>query len=269
MKVLITGAAGGLGRTMANECAKRGYELFLTDISAIQLEKIKSGVTRLYSVKVEVFAANLTDSNSFESLLNHIDRNNLKFDMLLNIAGLDHEGGFADRESSDIMDIVGINVEGTTRITHELLKRRNNPFYIVFVSSLASQFPMPLKATYAASKRYLYDLALSLSEELRDQGVKVLVLCPGGLATTKSTIEAIEAQGFFGIATTNRLEDVCHQSIRRVLKGKTVYFPGIFNNIIRIISKVMPRKIVTMIIYSRWRSSQKKWLPPKKPVETV
>jgi len=260
MRVLITGASGGLGRAMAIECARRGYDLLLTDISQIQLDKIRQGITRRYLVGCDTFPADLTISSEVDDLLRYIDERALRFDMLLNIAGIDHEGGFLDRKSEDLVQIVRINVEAAIRITHELLQRRMPDFFIVFVSSLASQFPMPLKATYAASKRFLFDLALSLRQELKDQGVRVLVLCPGGLATTGSTMEAINAQGFFGTVTTNRLELVSHRTLSKVLSGKSTYFPGFFNNFLRIMNGFLPRKLVIKIIYHRWQMSQKKWL---------
>ena len=55
--------------------------------------------------------------------------------------------------------IVALNDEGTLRVTHAVLQRSNPDarFCIVVVSSLAALFPMPLKATYAASKRFLMD----------------------------------------------------------------------------------------------------------------
>ena len=54
MNVMITGAAGGLGRTLANECARRGWDLFLTDINAEGLKQIQAGITRQFGVTVRV-----------------------------------------------------------------------------------------------------------------------------------------------------------------------------------------------------------------------
>ena len=48
MNVLITGAAGGLGRAMAVECAGRGYNLFLTDLNGGSLRLIKEGLERRF-----------------------------------------------------------------------------------------------------------------------------------------------------------------------------------------------------------------------------
>ncbi len=87
-----------------------------------------------------------------DALIETIDACQIRFDMLLNVAGVDYEGGFLERGRKDIVRIVSLNNEATLRITHAVLSRRREgrPFSLVFVSSLASMYPMPLKATYAA-----------------------------------------------------------------------------------------------------------------------
>ena len=169
MTVFITGAAGGLGRTLANECARRGYDLFLTDINAGGLERIRDGLTRRFGVSVTVKAGDLTSEQSVDGILQTIDALGMRFDMLLNVAGIDFEGGFLTRNREAIVKIVSLNNAATLRITHAVLSRRREGerFTVLFVSSLASMFPMPLKATYAASKRFLYDFSLALREEMK------------------------------------------------------------------------------------------------------
>jgi len=66
------------------------------------------------------------------------------------------------------------------------------------ISSLASFYPMPLKAVYAASKRFLLDFTRATRQELRKNGVRLLALCPAGLATKPETINSINSQGFMG-----------------------------------------------------------------------
>ena len=262
MNVLITGAAGGLGRAMAVECAKRGYNLFLTDINENGLQAIKLGLERQYGITATTKSCDLTNSDSVDELIAVMDRYNIRFDMLLNIAGIDFEGGFQSKGREQIVKIVSINNTATLRITHAILERRrtDKPFYAVFVSSLASMFPMPLKATYAASKRFLLDFALALRQELKHENANVLVLCPGGMVTTEEVTAAIDAQGFFGSITTNPLEKVARKTIDKVLDGEEQYIPGAFNHFLSILGKIIPRRIVAAAIYWRWNSAQKKWM---------
>jgi len=134
-------------------------------------------------------------------------------------------------------------------------KQPNNRFYLVFVSSLASFYPMPLKATYAASKRFLLDIACALREELKDSNTRVLTLCPGGLTTTEEAMDKIRAQGFWGDLTTNRLEVVARETVDRALAGKALYVPGFTNRVFLYIGKCVPRTLVTHLIYRRWRKA--------------
>ena len=262
MNVLITGAAGGLGRAMAVECGARGWDLFLTDLDETALRRVQTGLERQFGVTVAVKACDLTRPESVDALLAAFDESSLRFDMLLNIAGMDSEGAFLSRERETVCKIVSLNDAGTLRITHAALERRREgkPFTMVFVSSLASLFPMPLKATYAASKRFLLDFATALRQELRGENVNVLALCPAGMVTTEKTAAAIRAQGFWGAVTTNPLEIVARRTLDRALAGKALYIPGVLNRTLSALGGLLPRTWVAGIVGWRWKAAQKKWL---------
>ncbi|HHU49834.1 MAG: SDR family NAD(P)-dependent oxidoreductase [Caldicoprobacterales bacterium] len=262
MNVMITGAAGGLGRALANECGSRGFNLFLTDVNEDGLLSIKLGLERQFNVTVTTKSCDLTNAESVDKMLAIIDKYGIRFDMLLNIAGLDFEGEFIGRDREKLVKIVMLNNAATLRITHAIIKRRRpgKHFTIVFVSSLASMFPMPLKATYAASKRFLLDFAASLRQELKKEDVNVLALCPGGMVTTQETLCSIKAQGFWGNVTTNPLEDVARNTIDRALAGRSIYVPGIPNRLLSFFGKIMPRSWVAAVVYWRWNNAQSKWL---------
>lgn len=263
MNVFITGASGGLGRALANECGKRGYNLFLIDINESGLKSIQRGLERQFNITVTTAVCDLTNDDSVDALLSRIDSFGIRFDMLLNVAGVDYEGGFLERERRDIVRIVSLNNEATLRTTHAILNRRREgaPFYLLFTSSLASMYPMPLKATYAASKRFLLDFSIALREELKDQGVQVLALCPGGLATTKEAMSGIAAQGFWGGATTNPLEIVAASTIDRLQNRGGIYIPGAVNQALNFCGKLLPRRWVAAAIYQRWNKAQQQWNP--------
>ena len=262
MNVMITGASGGLGRAVAVACARRGYTLFLTDLDGEALHCIKEGLERQFGVSVGIKACDLTDCNSVDEMLRGIDEKEIRFNMLLNIAGVDFEGSFLGRERENIVKIVALNDAATLRITHSVLERRkeNKHFTAVFVSSLASMFPMPLKATYAASKRFLFDFATALRQELKSQNVDVMVLCPGGMVTNDAVIAAISAQGIWGELTTNHLEVVARRTLDLALRGRGRYIPGALNKMLSGFGKLLPRSWVAAAIYWQWNRVQKKWL---------
>ena len=262
MTVLITGAAGGLGRAFAAECAARGYDLLLTDINGAGIKKIKDGIVRRFGVRVETMVCDLTDEREVDALFCFAAERDAEPDMLLNVAGVDFEGGFTQRSAEMAMKIVRLNIEATLCVTHKALaaRKKEGRFYIMFVSSLASFYPMPLKATYAASKRFLCDFAYALKEELRDRDVSVMTLWPAGLATTEDALQGIAAQGIFGELTTNRLEKMTEKAITMALKGKNMYVPGMVNRLFMVLSSVIPRRTIAGLLYNRWKGAQEQWL---------
>lgn len=258
MTVLITGAGGGLGRAMALEAARRGYDLMLTDVNASSLEIFRGGLHRQYDVKVDSMPCDLTDAADVNRLFAYIREKGMQLHMLLHVAGIDFEGGFLELDCDRLIDIVRVNIEGTLRVLHGALGRRDTQkhFTIVVVSSLASLYPMPLKATYAASKRFLLDFSMALAQELEDQNTTILTLCPGGLPTTPGAMQGISAQGFFGWITTNSLTAVARRSIAKALRGKRIYIPGITNRLFSILGRLIPRAALARLLYSRWRQAR-------------
>lgn len=259
--VLVTGASGGLGRAMAVECARRGYDLLLTDMAEAALLQIRQGVSRRFGVRVFTKACDLTNDDELDSLFAFIDEEGIALDMLLNIAGIDYEGGFLTQPSVNIARIVQVNIEATLKVTHAALtsRRKDASFTIINVSSLASQYPIPLKATYAASKRFLLDFSIALAQELNSEKVNVMALCPGGLPTTREALLGIAAQGLWGELTTNDIGEVARKSISLALKGRRVYIPGCVNGILRFLGRMVPNALVAKLLYNRWKGAQNRW----------
>ena len=258
--VLITGASGGLGKAFAVEAASRGWSLFLTDVQIEPLETLASGLRRTYGVPVRVSTCDLTDPVSRAALFQRLRADGLRFWALINVAGTDYEGPFFEQTSQQIRTIIRLNVEGTLEMIHAMLELRDplSPFRIINVASLAAFYPMPVKATYAASKRFLLDFSLALREEVRPQGVTVTVLCPAGLPTTPGCVQAIEAQGFLGQLTTQDIGSVANLTLNCALAGRAVVIPGIANRILQVLGSLMPAPLVARLISWRWRSARQK-----------
>ena len=257
-KVFITGAVGGLGKAFAVECARRGWDLYLTDLNRNKLELLAAALGRTYGVNVLYKESNLMDPDSRQELFEVIKSDFYRFRGLINVAGLDVEGIFRERSLEDIRGIVRLNVEGTLEVTHSLMEMMDpmQPFWIITVSSLAAFFPIPVKATYAASKRFLLDFSLALRDEVKSQGATVTVLCPAGLPTTESAIHGIEAQGLIGQLTTQNIGRVAGLTVDRALKGKTIVIPGFLNQFMRWAGSLIPPALLSRMLGKRWRSAR-------------
>ncbi len=257
--ILITGATGGLGKAFAVECASRGWDVFLTDLRPEPLALLADALRCTYSVQVRRQACDLTDPAQRVALLEAARSEQIRFSALINVAGGDHEGLFCEQTSAQIRSIVRLNIESTIEMTHALLRLRDTSetFRIINVASLAAFYPMPYKATYAASKRFLLDFSLALGQELAGQGVTVTALCPAGLPTTPACIAAIEAQGLMGQLTTQNIGAVAACTLDAALSGRSVVIPGLLNRLLRAASALVPPALIARLVRRRWGAAHR------------
>ncbi len=269
--VAISGASGGLGKAFAVECASRGWDLFLTDLRQEPLQALAEGLRNAYGVRVMVETCDLTDAAARSALFESIRANGLRFWMLINVAGLDYEGPFYEQTRQQIRTILRLNIEGTLEMTHALLEHRDPmaAFRIINVASLAAFYPMPVKATYAASKRFLLDFSLALREEVRELGATVTVLCPAGMPTTRECIEAIEAQGLMGQVTTQNTGSVAARTLDAALKGRALVIPGFLNRLLQALGGLLPPSWIATLINHRWRAARQKRQVPVRLQEAL
>ncbi len=254
--ILISGATGGLGSALATECARRGYNLYLTDRRE-DVCGFAEYLAKKYSLEARGMACDLTSQASRTEFLNALKAEGIRFRGLINVAGTDHEGAFLERTRDQITQLIRLNVEATLDLTHEILDLRDpdQKFMLVNVCSLAAVSPMPYKATYAATKRFLLDFSYALREEIKDFGT-VTALCPAGMPTTTENMTAIFAQGFWGQVTTLDTRTVARLTINAALKGKAVVIPGWLNQILRMASHLLPVSLTTRLVGNRWRAAQ-------------
>lgn len=254
MTALITGAAGGLGKAFAVECASRGWDLFLTDARGGPLAVLAEGLRHAYGVAVESSVCDLTDPAAREALFEQVAASRRNLTVLINVAGLDFEGPFIEQSMQHIQAILRVNIEATLAITHAVLRHRDprETFHIINVASLAAFYPMPVKATYAASKRFLLDFSLALREELRSENAAVTVLCPAGMPTNAECVHAIEAQGLAGQLTTVDVGRVANLTLNAALRGKAVVIPGALNRALQALGSLVPAPLLAGLIGSRW-----------------
>jgi uncharacterized protein len=255
--VLITGATGGLGKAFAVECASRGWNVCLTDLDPDALALLAGGLRASFGVQVQTIASDLTDPLSRAALFTQLHGRGLRLSMLINVAGLDYEGPFTSCSRQQIRTILRLNIEGTLEITHAMLELRDprQPFRIINVASLAAFSPMPVKATYAASKRFLLDFSLALREELHGLGATVTVLCPAGMPTTRACIEGIEVQGMLGLLTTQNVGSVAAESLDAALAGRAIFIPGLANRFLRVLGAFVPGQLAAGLLGARWMAA--------------
>jgi short-subunit dehydrogenase len=238
--------------------------LFLTDLDGRRLENLAGALSSAYNVSVDWHACDMADAGSRTRLLEAMRGRGVRLHMAVNVAGLDHEGPFLEQSREKILSILNVNAVSTVDMMHSLtkLRDRTRPFRLVNVCSLAGMFPMPVKATYAATKRLLIDMTLALREEFKSIGATATALCPAGMATNEELLKSLDVQGFAGRITTLEVGYIASKTIDLALKGRAVYIPGFINRALHGVSTLFPATFVARLIGKRWSKTNKALAKP-------
>lgn len=179
---LITGASAGIGKEMAVNCAKRGFNLLLISLPNTSLEAVSLSLSMEYGVKVHYFEIDLNSFNSPGEVYEWCMRNNYTVNMLINNVGMGGRSKFENLNLTTIHTLINLNIFVVSAITNlfiPMLKSQPKA-YILNVSSTASYFNIPNKIVYAATKAYVNTFTTSLRNELSHTNISVSLLCPGG-----------------------------------------------------------------------------------------
>lgn len=184
--VLITGASSGLGAEFARQLAPTAQTLILVARRMDRLEALKTELqAQNEGVAVHLYGADLAVEDQRRALAEWLPTQNLHVDFLINNAGLGDHGEFFTSEWERVRAMLDTNIAALTHLTHLLLPSmtRGGRAAILNVSSVASFFPLPNLAVYAATKSYVTSLSEALAMELRPHGITVTALCPGPVPT--------------------------------------------------------------------------------------
>lgn len=261
MFAVITGATGGLGRSIVEECASRGFDLLLSATKQERLDELKKEIeTKFPNIKVFAKECKLNIKQSREELFSYILDNELKPNALILNAGYILEGSVMGCEQQEIQSCIDVNVTGNMDLVYWFLKNRDidKKNYILFVSSMAGYYPMPQMATYASTKAFLTHMAVALRKELKGKNVNVSVVCPGGMATNDAMKRSIKSQGLGGILSTQSTKKIAKVSIKKMLKNKAIWVPGFFNKLMILCSKIFPKTMIASFVGNRWAKCEKK-----------
>jgi 3-oxoacyl-[acyl-carrier protein] reductase len=190
--IVITGAAGGIGSATARLFAQQGATLVLTDIASEKLKELGEDLKNSGAQTLQV-EHNVTDPESWQSLLERVKKEYGKIDVLLNIAGI-VQPGIADKVTLDeVQQQVSINLLGTIygcRAVLGVMKKQGSG-KIINIASLGGIVPMPGEAIYCATKYAVRGYSLALHAELHNSPVEITVVCPDSVDTPQLDYELL------------------------------------------------------------------------------
>ena len=248
MKALVTGASSGIGRDIAKELSKRGYDLILVARNVERLEEVKKQI----QTKAEIVSMDISKEENCEKLFQDYK----DIDILVNNAGFGDCGHFEETSLDKDIQMIKTNIIAYHILTKLYLKEmiKNNNGKILNVASIAGFMPGPLMATYYSTKAYIVRLSEAIRTELKKQKskVKISILCPGPVNTNFNKVADVE----FAIKGLSS-EYVAKYTVKKFLNGKFYIIPGLSIKFAKIGAKIAPTNLVSKVSYKMQRRKLK------------
>src|SRR6218665_1768175 len=190
--VLVTGASSGIGKATAIYLAQNGYSVYG---AARRVDKMQD----LKTYGIHPIALDVTKEESMVACIEQILKEAGSVDILVNNAGSGYYGALEDMPIADAKYQMEVNVFGVARLIQLVLPtmRKNGYGKIVNISSVGGKVTLPIGAWYHASKFAIEGLSDVLRKEVKQFGIDVIVIEPGG---TKS--EMTELGGEYMMRTS-------------------------------------------------------------------
>lgn len=169
---LVTGASSGIGAATATAFVDAGYDVVGTSREASGVAAV-DGVTFL--------DLDVASDDSVAALVGAVIERFGRIDVLVNNAGIGSSGAAEENSVAEAKQVFDVNVFGVMRMTTAVLPqmRAQGEGRIINVSSALGFVPVPFGALYAASKHAIEGYAESVDHEVRQHGVRVLLVEPG------------------------------------------------------------------------------------------
>lgn len=181
---IVTGAAQGIGRAVAEQLAAAGAVLALVDRRG---DRLQAAATSLPAgVTVRTFVLDVRDADAVADAVRSVVDEFGRIDLLFNNAGVGILGEARDHELADWHEVVDTNLWGVIHGVHAVYPRMiaQGDGHIVNTGSMAGVVPVPANLAYVASKGGVFALTLALRPEAALHGVRVTLVCPMAVSTT-------------------------------------------------------------------------------------
>ncbi|CAH1662060.1 3-oxoacyl-(acyl-carrier-protein) reductase FabG [Hyphomicrobiales bacterium] len=177
MKIVVTGATGGIGGAIARALHAQGGEVCL---SGTRLEALETLAGELGS-RVHVLPVNLGDKDAVEALIPAAEEKLGGLDVLVNNAGITRDNLFMRMKDEEWDTVLAVNLTAAFRLSRAAVKgmMRRRFGRIVNITSIVGVTGNPGQGNYAASKAGLIGMSKALAAEVASRGITVNCIAPG------------------------------------------------------------------------------------------
>ncbi len=183
-RVLITGAASGIGLATAKAFALAGADLALCDLDIEQLRAVSRTIPSRGALLCE--QTDVSQRQSMEALAERVHARFGCLDVLVNNAGVAVSGGLLDTTLEDWEWILGVNLWGVIygcKLFIPKMVERGTGGHVINVASAAGFLTSKMLSAYGTTKFGVFGLSESLRDELEEHRIGVSTICPGIIDT--------------------------------------------------------------------------------------
>lgn len=183
--VLITGAARGIGREVAIECAKAGADIAFTDLKKDENFESLENAIKEHNVNVKSYESNAADFKASQEVVDSIVKDFGKIDVLVNNAGITRDTMLMRMTEEQWDLVIDVNLKSVFNLTkaaqRTMLKQRKGS--IVNMSSVVGVTGNAGQTNYSASKSGIIGFTKSVAKELGARNIRCNAIAPGFIET--------------------------------------------------------------------------------------
>jgi short-subunit dehydrogenase len=211
---LITGASSGMGKSTAQILHNQGYTVYGAARRTDDMNDLKAK-------GMKVIALDLLNDESMVKAVNTILNNEGKIDVLINNAGYGSYGAVEDVPMEEARRQFEVNLFGMARLTQLVLPgmRKQKSGRIVNISSMGGKIYTPLGAWYHATKHAVEGWSDCLRLEVKDFGIDVVIVEPGGIKTPWGSIAADNLKKTSGNGAYANFANKVMENTKRLYNG--------------------------------------------------
>ena len=187
---LITGGSRGIGKKVAEEFAKHGYDLVINYVSDnTNLEELENDFKSL-GAKALFVKTDVTNFEDCSNMVNKAIEEYGRIDVLVNNAGITKDSLLIRMKEEDFDKVININLKGTFNVTKNvvpfMIKQKEGK--IINISSVVGVVGNAGQANYSASKAGIIGFTKTLAKELASRNIRVNAVAPGFIQTDMTSV---------------------------------------------------------------------------------
>jgi short-subunit dehydrogenase len=181
---IVTGASSGIGKASALALAAEGAQVVITARRQERLEALAAEINAM-GTKAFIVAGDANDENTAKQCVETALNEAGSIDILINNTGMGNYKNLVDTSLEEYDQLMNTNMRTTFIFTRQVVPQMlsQQSGTILMISSMAGLYGFPNQAVYCATKFAQVGFTQALDKELRPSGIKLGVICPGGVKT--------------------------------------------------------------------------------------